>query len=314
MKKNLILSLILLYSVLTIDAQQIFNENIIAGGNNGLYWKGFKSTGGSGLWGFQQNEIMFIGIGSNLYNRGFSLNAMGIMNGLTTKEDIYLLNKNGSDADFLVLKASGKVGIGVSSPNAALHVESSGSFLRLSNNTNNYAYSGIDGSGFYLEQVADSPEKSKIRFQTRNSNQGNYTQFYIDGATSKFTFVNGNVEIGSPNPDPSYKLNVEGRIRASEIVLSMQSGSDFVFESEYKLMNLNTLEEFVKSHHHLPEIASEKEMIVNGLNMKEFQMKLLQKIEELTLYTIEQNKKIEEQNLELIILKEKIVKIEAASR
>ena len=77
-------------------------------------------------------------------------------------------------------------------------------------------------------------------------------------------------------------------------------------------MDLNKLEVFVKTNNHLPEIASEKEMLQNGINMKEFQLKLLQKIEELTLYTIEQNKKIielEKQNARIKILEEKIDKI-----
>jgi len=64
----------------------------------------------------------------------------------------------------------------------------------------------------------------------------------------------------------------------------------------------------------LPEVASEKEMVENGVNMKELQMKLLQKIEELTLYTIEQNKKLEQQNQEMQLMKEKIAKVEAASK
>ena len=70
-------------------------------------------------------------------------------------------------------------------------------------------------------------------------------------------------------------------------------------------MDLKQLEEFVKANQHLPEIASEKEMVENGVDMKEMQMKLLQKIEELTLYTIEQNKKIEALENEVKDLKTK---------
>ena len=79
-------------------------------------------------------------------------------------------------------------------------------------------------------------------------------------------------------------------------------------------MDLKKLEEFVKTNQHLPEIAPEKEMVENGVNMKELQMKLLQKIEELTIYTIEQNKKNEQQNAKIKTLEEKIEKLESASR
>ncbi|MBB5638308.1 hypothetical protein HDE68_004237 [Pedobacter cryoconitis] len=58
-------------------------------------------------------------------------------------------------------------------------------------------------------------------------------------------------------------------------------------------MDINRLEDFVKTKYHLPEIASEKEMIENGIDMKDFQLKLLQKTEEMTLYIIQLNKKIE---------------------
>ena len=132
------------------------------------------------------------------------------------------------------------------------------------------------------------------------------------------------VGIGISNPDSRFKLDVEGTIRAKEVKVCLQGGCDFVFKSDYKLMDLKKLEEFIKTNQHLPEVAPEKEMVENGVNMKELQMKLLQKIEELTLYTIEQNKKLEQQNEKIIeleqqnakisALEEKIEKIEAASK
>jgi hypothetical protein len=130
----------------------------------------------------------------------------------------------------------------------------------------------------------------------------------------KIVIPTGSVGIGTTNPDSRFKLDVEGSIRATEVRVCLQGGCDFVFEKDYKLMNLNELEKFVTTKQHLPEIASEKEMIENGLNMKEFQMKLLQKVEELTLYVIEQNTKSEKQEQELKKLKAKIKKIESTKR
>jgi hypothetical protein len=153
-----------------------------------------------------------------------------------------------------------------------------------------------------------------LRFHTtawNGSDYSNYDRMVIN--------QEGYVGIGTINP--AYKLDVCGTIRAKEIRVDMLGGCDFVFNDDYKLMDLKELENFVKTNQHLPEIAPEKEMIENGLNMKEFQMKLLQKIEELTLYTIEQNKKLEkqskrseEQEQELKILKAKIKKIESVKR
>ncbi len=84
-----------------------------------------------------------------------------------------------------------------------------------------------------------------------------------------------------------------GPIHAHEVVVNT-TGADFVFEPSYKLRSLSELETFIRTNKHLPDIAPAKEMQENGLSTGEMQAKLLQKVEELTLYTIEQNKAIEE--------------------
>src|SRR5690606_32432308 len=79
-----------------------------------------------------------------------------------------------------------------------------------------------------------------------------------------------------------------------EIKVTTTPTADFVFEEDYKIPSLETVEVFIKLYKHLPEIASAEEMEKNGVNIGEFQIKLLQKIEELTLYTIRQEKKLKE--------------------
>ncbi|OHT46773.1 TMF family protein [Flavobacterium tructae] len=175
---------------------------------------------------------------------------------------------------------------------------------------------GRGGSGIYSvnPNPAGSSLYGDIRFHTTDWNGSDYTNFDRMVIT-----LGGNVGIGTVSP--LYKLDVCGTIRAQEVKVDLSGGCDFVFEDDYKLMDLNKLEEFVTRNKHLPEIASEKEMIANGLEMKEFQMKLLQKIEELTLYTIEQNKKLEIQNKksekqekELKLMKQKIKRLESSRK
>ncbi|MCL1035119.1 hypothetical protein [Elizabethkingia anophelis] len=98
---------------------------------------------------------------------------------------------------------------------------------------------------------------------------------------------------------------LDGKLEAKEIKVTTTPTADFVFEDSYKLPNLESVEKHIKEKKHLPEIASAAEMQKDGVSIGDFQIKLLQKIEELTLYSIEQNKLIKEQQERLKKLEEK---------
>ena len=100
----------------------------------------------------------------------------------------------------------------------------------------------------------------------------------------------GYVGIGTTNPQ--YKLDVNGTLRANEIIVSIPSGADYVFDSNYTLRPLSEVRKYITAHHHLPEIPSAEEMKANGVSMNELQIRLLQKIEELTLYILQQEERI----------------------
>lgn len=94
----------------------------------------------------------------------------------------------------------------------------------------------------------------------------------------------GNVGIGTDNPDS--KLVVNGKIRSEEIKVEIVNGPDYVFETNYKLPTLRQIKKYINANKHLPEIPPAKEMEANGVDLGEMNMKLLKKIEELTLYHI----------------------------
>ncbi|HLP04163.1 MAG TPA: hypothetical protein VK152_01920 [Paludibacter sp.] len=102
-------------------------------------------------------------------------------------------------------------------------------------------------------------------------------------------------------------LSVKGKIHAEEVVVDLNvPAADYVFDKNYSLMPLHKVEEYVKANSHLPEIPSAAEVKEKGLSMGEMQNKLLQKIEELTLYVIDLQKANEAQNAEIKGLKSQL--------
>ncbi len=119
-------------------------------------------------------------------------------------------------------------------------------------------------------------------------------------ATNTFP-ASGNVGIGTSTP--SNALDVKGTIRAEEVVV--QTGwSDFVFENDYNFRTLDEVAGFIAENGHLPEIPSAEEVDQNGVTLGQMNAKLLQKLEEMTLYLLD----LQDQNRDLV---ERVQKLEA---
>ena len=116
--------------------------------------------------------------------------------------------------------------------------------------------------------------------------------------------ANGNVGIGTTNPQ--YKLDVKGQIRATEVLVQgVDQFADFVFDKDYRLPSLHEVNTFIQDNGHLPGIPSAQEVKDKGMSLVEMQVKLLQKVEELTLYSIRQQEEIKALKDELNTLKKK---------
>ncbi|CAD5265027.1 MULTISPECIES: hypothetical protein [unclassified Imperialibacter] len=111
----------------------------------------------------------------------------------------------------------------------------------------------------------------------------------------EYLTITSDGKVGIGDPLPTDKLKVVGAVRADTYYSSTTTYADFVFQDSYKLTPLSDVETFIKRNRHLPEIPTEAEVMKDGLNLTEMNVKLLQKVEELTLYLIEQNKQIAEQ-------------------
>ena len=182
-------------------------------------------------------------------------------------------NTNGTNR--MIILNNGNVGIGTQTPMAKLHVDSGvlkvGS-TRLQQNQSNILQFG-DGS--YV-QIGEWEKDDILSFKA-----------------SSYNFTQGNVGIGITIAQ--YKLDVAGTIRADEILVKT-TGADFVFADDYQLRPLSEVKAFIEANKHLPEIKSAQEMQQNGVGVNELQTQLLQKIEELTLYILQQEEVIDDLN------------------
>ncbi len=126
-------------------------------------------------------------------------------------------------------------------------------------------------------------------------------KFFTQGTPRFFITNDGKVGVGTEHP--AYLLDVLGTIRAQEVLVNVNGGADFVFQKGYLLPSLDHVATYVKQNQHLPDIPSADEMIKNGISLNQMQVKLLQKVEELTLYAIQQEKEIESLKAEVQNLK-----------
>lgn len=231
----------------------------------------------------------------------------------STWNEIATRGKNTFTGDQVI---NGNVGIGTQNPTEKLEIYNSDTtpgVISLKSNRNDFQY--VDVGRISAKQAAG--EIARIGMPRSGGSFTGYLTFWTKAEnagdlTEKMRIAdNGNVGIGTINP--TSKLTVAGNISSREVKVTVDAGADFVFEHDYNLPSLEFLEKYIKENKHLPQIASATEMQNSGINLSEMNIKLLQKIEELTLYSIEQNKKIEklqEENKRFSDIEKRLEKIE----
>lgn len=205
-------------------------------------------------------------------------------------------------SDKVVINSNGNVGIGTISPNEKLQIGNAFTFHDGGSKVMmiGHATGGVD--------LDPSKYAAELRFNSGNGYLSLGTSSSITSAPSAQLNISkdGNVGIGTFDTG-SHKFAVDGSIGAREIKVETGTWSDFVFYEDYNLPTLDEVETHIKEKGHLLDIPSAEEVEKDGIYLGEMNAKLLQKIEELTLYTIQQEKKLNDQEKRLLNL-EKLLK------
>jgi hypothetical protein len=243
-------------------------------------------------------------------NGNAAINASTNFLGTTDSADLVLKTNN---TERIRISSTGNVGIGISpDPNIAFRSQGRSQF-----------FSSIDSDTFVVRNTGSTIMNgaslvwlSYEKYQPNNPGILDVTGItYSAGNPENILSVkaNGKVILG-PNSLSltcsdcnNYRMFVKDGIRTEKIKVDIASSNgwaDYVFEKNYNLMPLNELESFISQNKHLPEVPTTNEAIENGIELKEMNILLLKKIEELTLYVIQQQKEIQELKVKLNKMKD----------
>lgn len=172
---------------------------------------------------------------------------------------------------------------------------STGHFERNGNgaaNGGSVIWSNVDGELCFSSMKSSS---GTTDFSLANDVYANRSMTIKQSATNVPQVLIGKDDLGFTNPHrDNYAIAVDGKLVAKEIYVTTTDWADYVFDNGYKLKSLTEIEDYISKNRHLPNVPSAAEISSNGNNLGNTEKILLEKIEELTLYLIQQNKKIEE--------------------
>lgn len=205
-----------------------------------------------------------------------------------------------------IFPSTGNVGVGTTIPQSKLHVYNGKLVVEQSNfGANDFASLflqtddsfGIRTKTGIMATGNGSWGVSDLNFVV-NGNNDNSSASVTD--TRLIIKSTGNVGIGTLTPDS--KLAVRGTVHAQEVKVDMNGWADYVFKPNYKLPSLASIKTYIDKNQHLPDMPSEAEAIKEGVKLGEMNKLLLKKVEELTLYVIQQQQ--EHRSLKRLLIRQ----------
>ncbi len=313
-----------------------------AWGQSSAVWSPYQATTGNiyynggnvGIGTTNPVQILHtrVASGDSIWRMDTATKAAGVVRLLDATGDVSIQTSSSWNA--LYLKDNGNVGIGTSAPAARLHVYGTSTFtpVTIGNSHGTLDFSAyVHSNGMGYNDISSNAylTPSPLSWNLRNpsyegwvtrigrvttDNSGAWEIYHLNavtGSPTPYLTITGAGKVGIGTESPQHRLQVAGDIGAQEVLVT-STGADYVFQPGYSLRPLSEVASYIQAHHHLPDIPSADEFKQKGMGVGEMQVKLLAKIEELTLHMIQadaRNDRLEKQNLEL---RERIARLEEA--
>jgi hypothetical protein len=281
----------------------------------------FPASGNVGIGTTSPTDLLQINDASSMRfqvasNKGVWVN--NEVNGGTPSSPGDLFLNYSSTHNTLFNSIGGNVGIGTINPQSILDIGKNQMTpaLRIGNSGYTTSYNSVWGLQSGAESIMIFGNNNRNEIRAGNSNAGGFLDFYTnntadytsasDGILTMRLSSNGNVSIGTTDPQ-GHKLAVNGDIIATKITVKPYGNwPDYVFKPSYNLPSLSEVKTYIDQNQHLPDMPSAETVEKDGQDIGEMNKLLLKKVEELTLYVIEKDKQVTNQQNQIDQLKQSL--------